>query len=36
MIVNAIHRRSIINKEDEEDEYDVNVPFELANCYGYD
>ena len=36
MMVKAINRRSIINEEEDEDDYDVNVPFELARCYGYD
>ena len=35
MIANSIHRGSISNEEDEDD-YDVNVQFELANCCGYD
>ena len=31
MSLHGINRRSIINEEDEEDDYDVNVPFELAS-----
>ena len=36
MIVNDINRRSRINEEDEEDDYDVSIQCEDAGCYGYD
>ena len=34
--VNDISRLSVINEEYEENDYDVNVPFELEGCYGYE
>ena len=36
MIVNDMHRKSIINKEHEHDDDDVNDPFEIDGYYGYD
>ena len=36
VIVHDINIRSINNEEDEEYDYVVNVPFELACCDGYD
>ena len=34
MIANDINRMYILNTEDEDD-YDVNVPFEVDSIYGY-
>ena len=36
MTVNDINRRTEINEEEDEDDYEVNVPFEIAGCYGHD
>ena len=37
MMVHDINRRTEINEDSEdEDDYEVNVPFELACCYGDD
>ena len=36
MMVNDINRRTEIKEDSEdEDDYEVNVPFEIEGCYGY-
>ena len=35
-MVNDINRRTEIKEDSEdEDDYEVNVPFEIEGCYGY-
>ena len=37
MMVNDINRRTVNNKDSEdEDDYEVHVPFEIGGCNGYD